>query len=278
MTPVVNVQGMVKLLFWLPGESAKQFRSKSAETMIRYLGGDLTLIDEIKHIDQVHQANPDNIAQIFRNEINNNLFTQDLINTSKKLINYYGNKNDIFYMFSFKLAEEWYAKYGIVGELREFHERISQHIAEFEQICFHNIIQCSNICKVEADFKNSSLVMMNKTKVPKKYGGNHTEIIRLSELVTTDTIKQEMIKVAGERMLDPLPPSYNRVIEETGIEQEREKTKQIEIQSNELTKQSIEITKQKQIECVELTKQKEIELEIKKLEFEMMKFKYENNL
>ena len=287
MTPVVNVQGMVKLLFWLPGESAKQFRSKSAETMIRYLGGDLTLIDEIKHIDQVHQANPNNIAQIFRNEVNNNnnnLFTQDLINTSKKLINYYGNKNDIFYMFSFKLAEEWYAKYGIVGELREFHERISQHIAEFEQICFHNIIQCSNICKVEADFKNSSLVMMNKTKVPKKYGGNHTEIIKLSELVTTETIKQEMIKVAGERMLDPLPPSYNRVIEETGIEQEREKTKQIEIQSNELTKQSIEITKQKQIECVELTKQREIELkklevefEMKKLEFEMRKMEFEMN-
>jgi hypothetical protein len=47
-TPVINVQGMVKLLFWLPGETAKQFRSKSAETMIRYLGGDLTLIDEIK--------------------------------------------------------------------------------------------------------------------------------------------------------------------------------------------------------------------------------------
>ena len=27
-------------------------------------------------------------------------------------------------MFSFKLAEDWYAKYGIVGDLREFHLRI----------------------------------------------------------------------------------------------------------------------------------------------------------
>ena len=53
-TPVINVQEMVKLLFWLPGELAKQFRSKSAETMIRFLGGDLTLIDEIKTIDQLH--------------------------------------------------------------------------------------------------------------------------------------------------------------------------------------------------------------------------------
>ena len=68
-TPVINVQGMVKLLFWLPGETAKQFRSKSAETMIRYLGGDLTLIDEIKMIDQEHINNPENIAQVFREEV-----------------------------------------------------------------------------------------------------------------------------------------------------------------------------------------------------------------
>jgi hypothetical protein len=28
-TPVISVAGMVKLLFWLPGETAKKFRSKS---------------------------------------------------------------------------------------------------------------------------------------------------------------------------------------------------------------------------------------------------------
>jgi hypothetical protein len=91
MTPVISVEGMVKLLFWLPGESAKQFRSKSAEVMVRYLGGDTTLIDEIRTIDKEHVNNPDNIAQVFRQEvISNLLFNQDQINTSKMLINYYG--------------------------------------------------------------------------------------------------------------------------------------------------------------------------------------------
>ena len=61
---------MVKLLFWLPGETAKQFRSKSAEVMIRYLGGDITLIDEIKAIDQEYIINPNNIAHVFREEVN----------------------------------------------------------------------------------------------------------------------------------------------------------------------------------------------------------------
>jgi hypothetical protein len=257
-TPVINVQGMVKLLFWLPGELAKQFRAKSAETMIRYLGGDLTLIEEIKAIDRSHIENPDNIAQIFREEVNGNLlFNQDQINTSKRLVNYYGDKKDIFYMFSFKYVEEWYAKYGIVGELREFHQRVQEHITEFTDICFHNIIQCSNIYKVEADFKESALVQMNKVKIPKKNGGNHVEIIKLSEIVTADIIKEEMIKIAGDRMLDP-PPRYSTIEHNSShdmLDIEREKTKQREIEY----------------------KEKEIELEIKKLEFEMMKFKYEKN-
>lgn len=202
LTPVINVQGMVKLLFWLPGELAKQFRSKSAEVMIRYLGGDITLINEIKMIDQEHINNPNNIAQVFREEVTerqgNLIFNQDQINTSKRLINYYGDKRDIFYMFSFKYLEEWYAKYGMVGEVRDFHQRVQQHISEFQDICFHNVLQCSNINKVESDFKETALFQMNKVKIPKKYGGNHTEVIKLSEIVTTEIIKEEMIKVAGD--------------------------------------------------------------------------------
>ena len=267
LTPVVNVQGMVKLLFWLPGELAKQFRSKSAETMIRYLGGDLTLIDEIKTIDQQHIDNPNNIAQVFRDEIQphqiQSLFNQDQINTSKQLINYFGNKNDIFYMFSFKFAEDWYAKYGIVGELRELYLRVQEHKSEFNDICFHNIIQCSNIDKVESDFKDTALVKMNRVKIPKKNGGNHVEVLKLSELITTGVIRDEMIKVAGDRMLDPLPPSYQE-IETNDLVIEQEHTKQMEIE-----------LRQKEIEYKELTKQKEIELEIKKLDLEMKKMEYE---
>jgi hypothetical protein len=252
LTPVVNVQGMVKLLFWLPGELAKQFRSKSAEVMIRYLGGDTTLIDEIKSIDQEHINNPNNIAQVFRNEVTERqLFNQDQINTSKRLINYYGDKRDIFYMFSFKYLEEWYAKYGMVGEVRNFHQRVQQHISEFQDICFHNVLQCSNINKVESDFKETAIFQMNKVKIPKKYGGNHTEVIKLSEIVTTEIIKEEMIKVAGDRMLDP-PPRYTQQIENgTGT--------------------SLEVEKERSDQERERTKQKEIELEIKRMEFEIMK-------
>lgn len=250
LTPVISVNGMVKLLFWLPGEIAKQFRSKSAEIMIRYLGGDVTLIDEIKKIDQEHINNPNNIAQIFRQEVNevsqqNLLFNQDQINTSNKLIAYFGDKKDIFYLFSFIYLEKLYAKFGIVGEIREFHKRVQEHIKEFESICFHNILQCSNITKVEADFKETALYTMNKVKIPKKNGGNNIEVIKLSKIITTSVIKEEMIKIAGERMIDP-PPIYQPVENYNSIGNlniEKERTKQLELQ-----------------------------LEIKKLEFEMKKF------
>ena len=83
--------------------------------------------------------------KIIKNAIENNnqiLFNQDQINTSNRLIEHFGNKKDIFYMFSFRYLQEWYAKFGIVSELREFHNRIIEHQREFENICFHSVMQC----------------------------------------------------------------------------------------------------------------------------------------
>jgi hypothetical protein len=84
-------------------------------------------------------------------------------------------------MFSFKYLEEMYAKFGIVGNLREFHHRISEHKNEFGEICFHHVVRCREVAQVESEFKTSSTYRMNKVKLPKKYGnGFHCEIIKLS--------------------------------------------------------------------------------------------------
>lgn len=255
LTPVINVNGMVKLLFWLPGEMAKKFRSTSAETMIRYLGGDLSLLDEIKTIDNEHNTNPNNIAKFFREEVNSNkLFNKDQINHSNNLINHFKDKKDIFYMFSFKYLEEWYSKFGIVGEVREFYNRVLEHQKEFEDICFHLVLQCNNVYKIENEFKETSIYSINKTKIPKKNGGYHVEILKLSEIVTTESIKNEMIRVAGDRILDP-PPEYSELnTKDLSLDIEKEKTKQIELQEQT-----------KQIEIQEKTKQLQLELEILRL-------------
>ena len=263
-TPVINVQGMVKLLFWLPGEMAKQFRSKSAEVMIRYLGGDTTLIDEIKAIDQHHIQNPNNIAQVFREEVAIRL-NYDQINNSKQLLSHFGSKTDIFYMLLFSLTECWYLKFGIVN-LRCFYERYNEHFIEFgPDICVVDAFQSPDVTKIESEHKNSAFFKQHSIKLPKKSGnGNHIEIYQLSETLTYNKIKQEILKIANDRITDP-PPSY------TPVENSSDLTKQIE--AKELTKQ-IEIKElTKQIEAQEKTKQKQLDLEIKKLEYEIMKFK-----
>ena len=58
-TPVTTVEGLVKIMMWLPGEFAKNFRTLYAEIIVRYLGGDTTMINEILAINQAHIENPD---------------------------------------------------------------------------------------------------------------------------------------------------------------------------------------------------------------------------
>lgn len=46
--PVIEFQGALKLIMWLPGEHAKNFRSVASDILNRVLTGDTTLIKEIK--------------------------------------------------------------------------------------------------------------------------------------------------------------------------------------------------------------------------------------
>ena len=53
-TPVVNAIGAVMIINLLPGQLAASFRAEWASIIVRYLGGDKTLIDEVEanHVQQ----------------------------------------------------------------------------------------------------------------------------------------------------------------------------------------------------------------------------------
>lgn len=70
-TPCVNAKGLVKLLMLIPGKLAQEFRNQTADIMIRYLGGDLALVNEIKHTNQLHVQNGE--SNIFRKFIRRKL-------------------------------------------------------------------------------------------------------------------------------------------------------------------------------------------------------------
>jgi len=54
--PVIQFQGALKLLVWLPGENAKKFRSQAADILTRYCTGDTTLLSEINAQDADNKA------------------------------------------------------------------------------------------------------------------------------------------------------------------------------------------------------------------------------
>lgn len=70
-TPCINAKGLVKLLMWIPGKLAQEFKNQTADIMIRYLGGDTTLINEIKYTDNIHIQNGE--SNIFRKVIKKKL-------------------------------------------------------------------------------------------------------------------------------------------------------------------------------------------------------------
>lgn len=65
-TPVTDARGMVMIINMLPGPRAAQFRVSTAELLVRYLGGDKTLIEEINSNAELQaSASDSNIVSIF---------------------------------------------------------------------------------------------------------------------------------------------------------------------------------------------------------------------
>ena len=46
--PVITLEGALKLIMWLPGGMAKDYRSRACGILTRFLGGDSTLVEEIE--------------------------------------------------------------------------------------------------------------------------------------------------------------------------------------------------------------------------------------
>jgi hypothetical protein len=59
-TPVMDLKGIIKLVMVLPGRKAACSREQFAELIIRYLGGDMTLIDEVVNNNKVQELLPSN--------------------------------------------------------------------------------------------------------------------------------------------------------------------------------------------------------------------------
>lgn len=63
-TPVIDAKGLTKILMLLPGLRVADFRDKAADILVRYLGGDITLIPEIEKNNAIQESLPDKFGFI----------------------------------------------------------------------------------------------------------------------------------------------------------------------------------------------------------------------
>ncbi len=68
-TPVTNAKGIVEIIMLLPGRQAARVRRQAAELLVRYLGGDLTIVDEVCRIrsfqEEMAAQRPEDPRRIF---------------------------------------------------------------------------------------------------------------------------------------------------------------------------------------------------------------------
>ena len=64
-TPGAKAAQVVEIIMALPGVKARQFRKNAAKVLVRYLGGDVTLLEEV----QVNARREDGPSQFFQAEV-----------------------------------------------------------------------------------------------------------------------------------------------------------------------------------------------------------------
>ena len=76
-TPVATIENLVYIISKIPGDVARKLAEASAETLTRYLGGDITLADEVNAIAAVQAelaaTNPDHPARLFGEAVENDV-------------------------------------------------------------------------------------------------------------------------------------------------------------------------------------------------------------
>jgi hypothetical protein len=68
-TPVTHAKGIVEIIMVLPGSQAAKVRRQAAEILVRYFGGDITLVAEVCHLRQFQkhlaEVRPEDPRRIF---------------------------------------------------------------------------------------------------------------------------------------------------------------------------------------------------------------------
>jgi hypothetical protein len=264
-TPVADAATLIEIAFLLPGNKAREFCRAGAEKVQRVLGGDLTLIDEIeRRHEQVsgtaqeafllgststsQLAVRDNAVELTASEELEKAFVRTLEKTQCTYLGTVG------------------ADLGKFGISEDISRRVAEHKRAFGagNLDFRLIgaWATNQHRRVETAFKSHPRVRDHITSVDLP-SSRQTEIVKFSSAFTKEQAVDLMRKLAMTLNSDEM--SWNDQVE---IEKEREKTRRVQIEAKEATKQR---------KAEEATKRFEMELKYK-LEQERLRLRYKLQL
>lgn len=297
-TPVTNARGFVLIVNLLPGHRAAQFRMKAADIMVRYLGGDQTLISEIQRNAAGQDALPhDNIGRLFGDAVAESTaivpYDKDVVLTHEDFVPCNDNRYNVLplparspnmvYMICLGLTPDETYEVAMFGLSQEGKTRLGQHTTTFPHCKVTCVITCGryNPSPIEDALK----VFFAHKKVAVNYRGIMSRECFAERKEDTDHLygaAVEMVKTTMHDIVDSI--TFRGVTEyfsplgasDTNLQLLREKTKQKEFDvevERERTKQ-----KDKDIE-IECEKRKIAEAEVRKMELqlEIMRFQAQSS-
>ena len=240
-TPVTDAKGIITIINLLSGPLAAKFRNSCSEILVRFLGGDLTLIDQIKINNDIQQQLPDNNPiKIFSEAINNKIITEKKrIDYELKSPNMIGKSISDFkdryivYLIQFFLNNRNYLKFGISDKSIN---RVEFHLKSLPNSLLWCMIETKDNKKIEDELKVN---MKHKNKLINLIinNNNQTEILENIDPIHVEEHIYKLIKDIENGDYVKLQLAYIE-LEKYKLDNEKElKFKELENQKYEYDKE-----------------------------------------
>jgi len=183
-TPVTDIEGMLYIINLLPGANAATFRAGGARLLVRFLGGDERLIDEVQAIRDAHAsgATQGTISQLFHeaaaqapapalpSPTHRFQFMSPRM-AGRDMHEFVGK--EVCYLLTFMHADAVHIKFGYTSDA---HKRMTEHMREIPGCAIWCMLESVNARRVEDDFRKKMLYKGHLTEATVK-GKKQTELL-----------------------------------------------------------------------------------------------------
>jgi hypothetical protein len=200
-TPVVDARGAVYLMNVLQGQQASLFRIHCADVVVRYLGGDQTLIADIQRNAEIQEALPQEspmrmfgevaelshapVVEVQRNGLGYECFKFLSPCMEGKYLDDYKNRNVVYLV----VFAESYIKF---GKSEDSWERMKTHIKTYPGAQLYCMLTVTHMKRVEDAFKSkmSSRGFLRDVTI---CGRNYSEVVTDVEPSSAEMLLKEVV-------------------------------------------------------------------------------------